>query len=135
MPAILYADTSAVAKLFIAETESSALRHWLSGYPDARLVSSEVLRVELRRLLCLVRPDSVDEADRFLANDIELVEIIRPTLTHAELIPPARLRALDAIHLATAFDLGPIVDVFVSYDRVLLDAARQAGFETAAPGA
>lgn len=135
MPAIIYADTSAVAKLFIIEKESAALRRWLNGYPDARLVSSELLRVELWRLICLVQPQALAGAERFLADDIELVEIIRPTLTHAERMPPPKLRALDAIHLATAFDLGPIVDVLVSYDKVLLESARNAGFETASPGA
>lgn len=135
MAATIYADTSAVAKLFIAEPQSAAFEAWLTGFRDVRLVSSELLRVELRRLLCRIQPDSVDEAERFLANDIELVEIIRPTLTHAERMPPPRLRTLDAIHLATAFDLGPIVDILVSYDQLLVWAARNAGFETASPGA
>lgn len=43
------------------------------------------------------------------------------------------LRALDAIHVATAASLGPI-ESFVSYDERQSAAARLAGLPTAAPG-
>jgi predicted nucleic acid-binding protein len=49
-------------------------------------------------------------------------------------MPPPGLRTLDAIHLATAFDLGPVIDVVLSYDRLLIAAARNAGLDTVQPG-
>jgi predicted nucleic acid-binding protein len=50
-------------------------------------------------------------------------------------LPPPRLRTLDAIHLATALDLGGSVSVLLSYDKLLLEAARAAGLAVACPGA
>jgi len=45
----------------------------------------------------------------------------------------AHLRSLDAIHIATAVEVGG-VDVFVTYDERQAAAARIAGFRTIAPG-
>lgn len=45
--------------------------------------------------------------------------------------PPA-LRTPDALHLATAVLLD--VDVFIAYERRLLDAARESGLLVEAPG-
>jgi hypothetical protein len=51
--------------------------------------------------------------------------------------PPAfaepALRALDAIHIATAVDLSPL-DGFVSYDERQSAAAPLAGLRTLSPG-
>jgi predicted nucleic acid-binding protein len=44
------------------------------------------------------------------------------------------LRALDAIHVASAIAASP-VDAFVSYDHRQAAAARLAGLRTVAPGA
>lgn len=134
MPTRIYADTSAVAKLFIAEEESPALRQWLARQSDPRLISSALLRVELIRLLGLARPAALADAERFLAADVDLVEIIPPVLADAERMPPPKLRTLDAIHLATAFDLGPALDFMLSYDKALTEPARNAGIQTANPG-
>lgn len=48
---------------------------------------------------------------------------------------PPRLRTLDAIHLATAVDLGASVDILLTYDKVLIKAARATGLTVAFPGA
>ena len=135
MPTRVYIDTSAVAKLFIAERETSELRHWLDEVSEPHLVSSALLAVELLRLLHLVNPVTVQSAEQFLATDIDIVEITPPVLDDATTVPPARLRTLDAIHLATALDLGAAVDVLLTYDKLLIDAARDAGLSVAFPGA
>jgi len=135
MPTRIYLDTSAAAKLFIAERESPALRRWLGSQADPRLISSALLAVELIRLLSLARPAALPAAERFLAEDVDIAEITPPVLADAVRMPPRRLRTLDAIHLATAFDLGSVIDVVLSYDKVLTEAARNAGLETAQPGA
>jgi len=44
------------------------------------------------------------------------------------------LRALDAIHIVSAVDLGPI-EAFVTYDERQAAVARLAGLRTIAPGA
>lgn len=135
MPTRVYADTSAMAKLFIAERETSDLRQWLAALPKLHLVSSALLAVELLRLLRLVNPATVTSAERFLAADIDIVEITPPVLGDATTVPPSRLRTLDAIHLATALDLGASVDILLTYDKVLIEAARATGLTVASPGA
>lgn len=45
------------------------------------------------------------------------------------------LRALDAIHVASALRLGPEVEAFVTYDLRQATAASAAGLRVDAPGA
>jgi len=47
--------------------------------------------------------------------------------------PPATLRTLDAIHLATALTLGGDLAAFVTYDDRLADAARTLGLPVVRP--
>ncbi len=132
----IYLDTSAVAKLFLAEKETPDLRRWLASRADPPLlVSSALLGVELVRLLTLVNPTMVGAAESFLAAYVDIVEITPPVLSDATRLAPPRLRTLDAIHLATALDLGDSLDVMLTYDRVLVEAARAADLTVAAPGA
>ena len=56
-------------------------------------------------------------------------------LANATMVPPPRLRTLDAIHLATALDLGTSVDVLLTDDKVLIETARVTGLTVAFPGA
>lgn len=110
MPTRVYVDTSAVAKLFIAERETAELRDWLAGLSQPRRASSALLAVELVRLLRLVNPSAMAAAEEFLAKDVDIVEITPPVLGDAATVRPARLRTLDALHPATALDLGAAVD-------------------------
>jgi predicted nucleic acid-binding protein len=131
----IYLDTSAVAKLFIAERETPDLRHWLASRPTPlRLVSSALLGVELLRLLGLANPTMLGAAESFLAADVDIVEITPPVLADATRVPPPRLRTLDAIHLATALDLGDSLDAMLTYDKLLAEAARAAGLVVTSPG-
>ncbi|WP_322748824.1 MULTISPECIES: type II toxin-antitoxin system VapC family toxin [unclassified Frankia] len=136
MTTLIYLDTSAVAKIFIAEKESSDLRQWLSEQQEPlRLISSALLAVELTRLLGLVSPAMLSSAEAFLATDVDLVQITPPLLADAARVPPPRLRTLDAIHLATALDLKDSLDVVLSYDKLLVDAVGASGLTAASPGA
>lgn len=131
---LIYLDTSAVVKLFIAEPETPELRKWFASQRQPRLVSSALLGVELIRVLSLMDPDMIGPAEAFLASDVDIVEITPSVLSGATHLPPPRLRTLDAIHLTTALDLAEVLDVLLSYDRVLLDAAQGHGLTVAAPG-
>jgi uncharacterized protein len=125
-----------VAKLVVAEKETPDRRQWLSSLPEPPLlVSSALLGVELVRLLGLVSPTMVGAAESFLAADVDIVEITPPVLGDAAGVPPPRLRTLDAIHLATALDLGESLDVMLTYDKLLAEAASAAGLVVASPGA
>lgn len=128
---ILYLDSSALIKLIFEEPETSGLADFLRAWP-AR-ASSSVASVEVLRTAQLVTDDLVTaDARRIMAH----VHLIRPDdvlLAAATRLEPASLRALDAIHLATALALGHELGGMVVYDRRLAAAARDAGLEVFAP--
>jgi predicted nucleic acid-binding protein len=127
-----YLDASALVKLVVAEPESDSLARWLG--PEPRIVSSEIAISEVVRALRLAdsRPELADRARRRL-EETTLVRLSRDLLERAATVGPARLRTLDAIHLATALEVNP--DEFLAYDRRLLAAAATAGLSVASPGA
>jgi predicted nucleic acid-binding protein len=43
------------------------------------------------------------------------------------------LRSLDALHLATALEIGDDLEAFIAYDERLLDAARVASLSVVTP--
>ena len=128
-----YLDTSAAAKLLVEEDESAALAGFLDSLPypagaGERLVSSALLETELRRLA--VREDLAQGAVSEVLERVALVEPDRSILHEAGLLPGARLRSLDAIHLATAVRVGAVV---VAYDRRLIEAAESLGLGVVSP--
>ena len=62
-----------------------------------------------------------------------LMPITDIVLNDAALIGPEVLRSLDAIHLASAQQLGSDLGVVITYDRRMAEAARLMGYEVAAP--
>ena len=135
---VFYADASALVKLLHEEPESDALRAYLAG---ADLVSSELVLTEIPRAVrrAAGRDPSVP-LDRFLERSGELIDALalrpldRGLLAGAGALTEPALRALDAIHVASAVDLGP-VEAFVTYDERQSAVARLAGLRTMAPGA
>lgn len=135
--AVLYADASALVKLVCEEAESNALRTYLDG---ADLVSSELILTEVPR--AVRRAASREPAlslDLLLKRAGELIDALalRPLdqalLVGAGALAEPALRALDAIHVASAVDLDPI-QAFVTYDERQAAVARLAGLRTMAPG-
>ena len=136
--AIFYVDASALVKLVRVEAETDALRGYLAG---ADLVSSELVLTEIPRAVRrAVAQDSGLPLDLLLERAGELIEILalrsldRALLTGAGALAEPALRALDAIHVASAVDVHP-VEAFVTYDERQAAAARLAGLRTMAPGA
>jgi predicted nucleic acid-binding protein len=126
-----YFDTSALVKLVVVEAETPALMDWLRS-KDRRAVGSDIARVELIRAVRRVPGGNVVRARAVLAS-LELLTISADLLDRAALIEPASLRALDAIHLASALAIGDALEGVVAYDARLLDAARNLGLETVSP--
>lgn len=94
------------------------------------VASVEVRRVALRA----GQEELIEKADRVLG-ELDLIPLDRSiVLTASKLNPPA-VRALDAIHVASALALGDELESFVSYDLRQLDAAHGAGLAVASPGA
>ena len=111
---LTYVDSSAIVKLAVAEPESPALRRYLlrrergPDDPANRLGEQVLRRIQLLRLNDRV----LSEAGRML---------------------PAELRSLDAIHLASARELGSSVRQIITYDGRMADAARDHGWTVASP--
>lgn len=128
--AIWYLDTSALAKLVRPETETSALRRWLT---TRRWISSDVVRTELRRAAARAGGRALARADRLVAQ-ADLLCVTAEVFDDAGRLEPSSLRSLDALHLAAAQLLGPDLAGIVAYDVRLADAASALGLTVAAPG-
>jgi hypothetical protein len=136
--ALFYADASALVKLVRDEPESEALRVFLA---DADLVSSELVLTEVPRAIrrAAARNPRLG-LDLLTARAGELVEAVallpldRAVLLAAGALVEPALRALDAVHIASASMVWP-VDGFVTYDERQAAAARLAGLRTLSPGA
>jgi uncharacterized protein len=129
---VIYLDTSALVKLVIEEAESIDLEHWLL-LQDQPFTTSLIGRVELIRTCRRIDPDSVATANLLLA-DLPLVPMTSWVLDIAENIGPPTVRGMDAIHLATAFELGDALTGFVTYDKRQRDAAVHANLRVMTPG-
>jgi len=122
----LYLDASALVKLVVEEPESPALRRYLAA-PAVR-ATSILAAVEVP--LALARRRGGDERAVALLTRVELLPLTDAVVERAGRLAP--LRALDAIHLASALELGPL-DAFVAYDRQLRERAQAAGLPVTAP--
>lgn len=131
----VYLDTSALAKLVVAEEESAALSRWLSeqAASGGALVSCDIARTELLRLTRRYAPDRVTRA-RDVLDAMTLTALTTTLFEAAGRLDPPDLRSLDALHLAAALDLGDDLDVMVCYDHRLAEAARGQGIRVVAPG-
>lgn len=127
---LTYVDSSALVKLAVAEPESKALRRFLSRRQP--LVSSTLARTEVARALMPSGPEALSRGEEVLRR-IQLLRINDRALREAGRLQPAELRSLDAIHLASARQLGSSVKQIVTYDERMADAAAEAGWSVAAP--
>ena len=126
-----YFDTSALVKLVVAELETAALRAWIAQAPR-RPVTSDITRIELVRAVRRSASEVVPVARRVLRR-VTLIRMTPGLCDRAALLEPVAMRSLDALHLATALDLGDELESFVTYDRQLARAAGLAGLSTFAP--
>lgn len=129
--ALAYVDASALVKLVIFEPETATLRDALRTM--TRRVSSRVANVEVLRAVEAKAPEQRERAQAVLAA-VSVIELNAAIAARAARLRPAGLRALDAIHVATALSLGDAVSAFVSYDQRQLQAARSAGLNGLDPG-
>jgi predicted nucleic acid-binding protein len=130
-PRPLYLDSSAVVKLVFEESETAALEAFLINRPVR--VSSSLARIEVMRAARSVGDGLVSRHANQVLAAITLIAPDAALLADAADLDPISLRALDAIHLATAVALVPDIDGIVVYDLRLADAARQAGLTVWAP--
>jgi predicted nucleic acid-binding protein len=123
-----YLDTSAFLKLLVEEVDSLAMRKWAEQHDS--LWSSQLLRTEALRAASRLGV-SIDDVETAL----ESVSLILPSVetfnTAGHL--PQPLRSLDALHLATALEMGGDLEGFVTYDERLIASSRDQSFIVVSP--
>ena len=124
----LYLDASAVTKLVVSEEETPALRDRVLG---RSLISSRVAVVEVTKAVARANPDADAEPVlsrfAFVELDAELARVAAAT-------GGSSLRALDAIHIASALRLAHEAEAFITYDDRQGVAAQHSGLPIEAPG-
>jgi hypothetical protein len=128
---LVYLDTSAFVKLVVPEPETAALVAALAV--SARLVASEILEVEALRAVRRASGEDGAGAARAQLAGVRLLPLTASIRRRACELEPATLRSLDAIHLATALDLGERLACVYAYDARLATAAGGAGLRVCAP--
>jgi hypothetical protein len=126
---VWYLDTSAFLKLITVEEETAAMRAWFTSH-DA-IWSSQLLRTEALRAGAHlgIGTEVVEDA----LGTISLVLPSVTTFSTAGRLQPPELRSFDALHLATALEIGDDLEGFVAYDARLVDAARAASLQVVSP--
>jgi uncharacterized protein len=115
----------------LREPESDdLLRHFRQTRPS--LIASSLLKVETTRAIRQVEPTKGLAELNSALEEIVLVAVTETILRRAANLESA-LRSLDAVHLATALDVG--AEAMIVYDRRLADAARGYGLTVLSPGA
>jgi predicted nucleic acid-binding protein len=127
---LIYLDASAIVKLLVAEKESLPLQSHLES-ATARLVTSDISRVEVARAVRQSK-EPLHELSDVLA-PFEFISINEEVLQLAALVQPWTLRALDAIHVASATVVRADLQEFIAYDRVLVSAMKELGFRVSSP--
>ena len=140
---ILYADTSSIVKLYVEEERFQQTRDLTGGAGE--ITTSIIAYVEMRS--ALARKLRSNEIARLEYNQVledfehdwplyTIIPVSQELASQAgNLAERHALRALDAIHLASATGLAERTSeavVFLSADAVLLTAAAQEGLATAA---
>jgi uncharacterized protein len=117
-----YLDASALVKLMRPEPESEALVEALARWPVR--IASEIVVVELGCTARRLGGDELLDRAEAIADGLDLIPFstaIRKRAVATAFGPS--LRALDAIHLATALEPREDLDTFVAYDDHLCRAA------------
>jgi predicted nucleic acid-binding protein len=124
-----YIDTSAFLKLIVLEDESAALRDWFveqSSIWSSQLLQTEVLRAGDR---LEVPRETVESA---LATISMVLPATNTFFVAARLLPSA-LSSLDALHLASALELGADLEGLVTYDERMTQGAQSLSLSVLAP--
>ncbi len=128
---LVYMDASAFVKLVIPEPETDALIATLT--PQTRMVASTILEIETVRAACRASGKQGADTARAQLAGIRLLPLTARIRGRACDLEPETLRSLDAIHLATALDLGDRLDCIYVYDTRMTSAAQAAGLHACAP--
>ena len=99
---------------------------------DTGWISSVLSGFEAFRALARYAPGVVSRLPAVL-DQIDLIDLDQRIRILAQMVTPATVRSLDAIHLGTALRSRSSLTSFVTYDKRLLDAAQAAGLPIDSP--
>lgn len=142
---MIYFDTCALLKLIREDAESPALGAFIDARPDTRWFSSAIAKAELARTLRRINHgDGGRAADdprlgtelgyaEQLCAHLDLIAVSSRVISEAAAIRQPFLRTLDAIHLAAASSMRAGLSAFITYDKRLAAAAREAELPVLSP--
>ncbi len=128
---MIYLDASALVTLVSGRPPVADLRDFLVNRSGVPMGTSTVGFVETVRTLDRIG-DYPTAMQDLLGSFTEV--LVTDEVRDAAARLPSGLRTLDAVHIASAQIIGPVLDSLVSYDRRMLDIARKVGLPTSAPG-
>jgi uncharacterized protein len=128
---VIYLDASAMVTYVVRRTNFISLQEFLARHSQFRGATSTVGLVETVRNCD--RMGTYPNLMSQLLRDYDEFEITTEIRDRAANLP-GRLKALDAIHVATAEALGEDLVSFITYDRTMARAARSQGLPVASPG-
>ncbi|MGB6554893.1 MAG: type II toxin-antitoxin system VapC family toxin [Candidatus Binataceae bacterium] len=127
---MIYLDSSAIVKLVVREPESRALGTFVRSHRDR--ISCSLARTEVPRAVRHLGPAALRRAQLVL-DRVHLIRLDDSLLDAAATLDARVLRSLDAIHLAAAQRVAAELEVLVTYDQRMAEAAAALGFEVRAP--
>ena len=124
-----YIDTSAFLKLIVLEDESAALRDWF--VEQSSIWSSQFLQTEVLRA-----GDRLEVPRETVESALATISMVLPatnTFFVAARLLPSALSSLDALHLASALELGADLEGLVTYDERMTQGAQSLSLSVLAP--
>jgi predicted nucleic acid-binding protein len=116
-----YVDSSAIVAVIFDEPEALALEEILESAP----VTSRLSRVEVLRRVNKFDETLLPRAQKVISQ-FQLVEMAESILIRAESYPPQiTVKTADAIHLATAETLSPLIEGVITLDKQMAINARK----------
>ncbi|TNC27635.1 PIN domain-containing protein [Amycolatopsis alkalitolerans] len=128
---MIYLDASSLVTFVVRRRHAEALDAFLSAHEDTTYTST-IGFVETVRTC-----DQIGSFPNLMAtllrdhNEIKVTDAIRDAAARA----PGARRSLDAVHVASAEQLGSELTALVTYDSRMAEAARKAGLAVTMPGA
>ena len=129
---IAYIDSSALLKLVVVEDETAVLAADLASREG--LVTSSLAVVECHRAARRAANRRIVQRAAQVFEAVYLLDLTPIILERAAMIEPSMVRALDAIHVATALSVDDDDLEVITYDERMADAARGNGLRVVQPG-
>lgn len=129
---IAYCDSSALLKRVLREADSPDVEGVLHDLTDLgmSLATSRIAYVEVARTLRSAMPErGITDSLASVMHDVDTLEVSLDVLRLASGVPVVHLRALDAVHVASA--LLSEATVVVTRDRQMARACSELGLAVA----